>query len=55
MKIDGMVSFAKMLRSEAMASSACRLGCHQLHLNLKRRIPKESSEDWKAIDSQDFN
>ena len=36
-----------------MASFAC-LGCHQLHLNLKQRIPKESAEDWKAIDSRDL-
>ena len=46
--------FKKMLGSEATASFAC-LGCHQLHLNPKRRIPKESAEGWKAIDSRDFN
>ena len=44
----------RMLGSEAMASFAC-LGCHQLHLNPKRRIPKESTEGWKAIDNRDFN
>ena len=27
----------------------------QLHLSPKRRIPKESAEGWKAIDSRDFN
>ena len=43
-----------MLRSEATASFAC-LRCHQLHLNPKRRIPKESTEGWKAIDIRDFN
>ena len=46
--------FAKMLGSEATASFAY-LGCHQLHLNPKRRIPKESTEGWKVIDSLDFN
>ena len=51
-----IVIFAKMLGSEATASLnfAC-LRCHQLHLNPKRRIPKESAEGWKAIDSRDFN
>ena len=44
----------KMLRSEAMASFTC-LRCHQLHLNPKRRIPKESTEGWKDIDIRDFN
>ena len=45
-----------MLGSEATASFACH-GCHQLHLNPKRWIPKESAEGWKAIDidSRDFN
>ena len=43
-----------MLGSEATASFDC-LGCHQLHLNPKQRIPKESAEGWKAIDSRDFN
>ena len=28
---------------------------YQLHLNPKRRIPKESAEGRKAIDSHDFN
>ena len=37
-----------MLGSEATASFAC-LGCHQLHLNPKQRIPKESAEDWKDM------
>ena len=44
----------KMLCSEATASFAC-LGCHQLHLNPKSRIPRESAEGWKVIDSRDFN
>ena len=42
-----------MLGSEATASFAC-LGCHQLHLNHKRLIPKESAEGWKATDSRDL-
>ena len=42
-----------MLGSEATASFDCH-GCHQLHLNPKRRIPKESAEGWKAIDSRDL-
>ena len=25
------------------------------YINPKRRIPKESAEGWKAIDSRDFN
>ena len=40
-----------MLHSEATASFVC-LRCHQLHINPKRRIPKESTEVWKAIDSR---
>ena len=38
-----------MLPSEATASFAC-LQCHQLHLNPKQQIPKESALGWKAID-----
>ena len=37
-----------MLCSEATASFAY-LGCHQLHLNLKRRIPKESAKVGKPL------
>ena len=37
-----------MLRSETTTSFAC-LRHHQLQLNPKRRIPKESAEGWKAI------
>ena len=33
----------------------CLPSMHQLHLNPKQRIPKESAEGWKAIDSRDFN
>ena len=44
----------KKLRSEATASLAC-LRCHQLHLNPKRQIQKETAEGWKAIDSRDYN
>ena len=44
----------KMLRSEATASFSC-LECHQLHLNPKRRILKDSAQGWKDIDSRDFN
>ena len=43
-----------MLCSEVTASFAC-LECHQLHLSPKRRIPKESTEGWKDVDSRDFN
>ena len=41
-----IVVFAKNASSEATASFAC-LGCHELHLYAKRRIPKESAEGWK--------
>ena len=37
-----------MLGSEATASFAC-IGCHQLHLNSKRRIPKGSAEVGKPL------
>ena len=37
-----------MLGSEATASFAC-FGCHQLHLNPKRRIPKESLKVGKLL------
>ena len=40
-----------MLHSEDTASFVC-LRCHQLHINPKRRIPKESTEGLKAIDSR---
>ena len=46
--------FAKNARSEAAASFIC-LECHQLHLSPKRRIPKESAEGWKDIDSRYFS
>ena len=36
-----------MLGSEATVSFAC-LQCHQLHLSPKRRIPKESADQWKV-------
>ena len=44
----------KRFGSEATASFAC-LRCHQLHLNSKRRTPKEPAKGLKAIDSRDFN